>query len=155
MKHKTLLVMVAGAVLMGTTAWLTYPTHPNRSSDSSKFRYMHCPECERQQTYSLEGADKTCLYCEKRLVGTEESIKRGGSAPNPYGRMFIFLYAELLLVIAAYWIVSRSRPGQDAENYLYMNCEKCRQRIRYHERKVGQVAICRRCKHCFNYPEEE
>jgi len=154
MKYKTLPVIVVGTLLLGTTAWMTYPVPPKRSSDTSKFRYMHCPQCEREQTYSPDVFDKPCLYCEKRLVGTEESIKRSGGAPNPYGRMFIFMYVELLILMGAFWIVSRKRSGNQEEDYLYMNCEKCRQKIRYPEDKIGRVALCRRCKHCFQYPEE-
>jgi ribosomal protein S27E len=154
MKQKTIPVIVVGAMLMGVTAWMTYPSVPKRSSESSAFRFLHCPECEREQTYSLSMIDKSCLYCEKRLVATEESIKRPGGAPRQFGRMFMILYAELLALMAACWIVSRNWPGQDEVDYLYMNCEKCRQKIRCREEKIGLIAICRRCKHCFHYPEE-
>ena len=62
MKYKTLPVIVIGALLMGATAWMTYPAGPKRSSDTSKFRYMHCPECEREQssvqTYST---NRVCI----------------------------------------------------------------------------------------------
>jgi len=36
-----------------------------------------------------------------------------------------------------------------------MNCEKCRQKIRYREQQIGLAAMCRRCKHAFTYPEED
>jgi hypothetical protein len=154
MKYKTLPVIVIGALLMGATAWMTYPNGPKRLSDTSKFRYMHCPECEREQSFSPNLFDKPCLYCDKRLVGTEDSIKRPGGAPNPYGRLFIFLYAELIALMAVVWFVSRKRSEVEEEDYLYMNCEKCRQKIRYREEQIGQIAICRRCKQCFHYPAE-
>jgi hypothetical protein len=155
MQRKLVYVLAVGAILMGVTGWLTFPSRIRSVSETSKVRYVYCPDCEREQTYTPTSFDNPCLYCEKRLVGTEESIKLRGGAPNPYGRMFVFLYVELLILMAAFWFVSRKRPGQNEEDYLYMNCEKCRQKIRYLDNKIGQVAICRRCKHCFHYPEEE
>lgn len=154
MKHKTLSAMVAGALLMGATAWATFPSASKQSGDASKFHFMHCPECEREQTYTQAAFEAPCLYCEKRLVGTEMSIKPPGNTPNRYGRMFIFLYVEVLVIMAVVWFVSRDRDRPKEEDYLYMNCENCRQKIRYTEKKIGHVAICRRCKHCFHYPEE-
>src|SRR5262249_27660233 len=66
--------------------------------------------------------------------------------------MFAVLYVELLVVMATIWWMSRKRAVAGEGTFLYMNCKKCKQKIRYHERQIGYSAMCRRCKHSFVYP---
>jgi ribosomal protein S27E len=156
MDRKYLSVLLPGALLIAATAWLTYPpSKPKSIGDPSKFRYMHCPECSRESMYSPAGFEKQCPYCEKSLVGTEQSIKQTGNAPNPFSQMFMLVFVELIVVMACVWYVGRPRPHNPDDEFLYINCGKCKQRIRYRVEQVGLQAMCRRCKHAFRYPDEE
>ena len=69
--------------------------------------------------------------------------------------MFLFVFAELVAIMAGVWFVGRPRPEDPEEDFLYINCGKCKQRIRFRRDQVGQRAMCRRCKHTFTYPEED
>jgi ribosomal protein S27E len=155
MNRKIGFVLAAAVVVMAATAWAAYPSRKRATGDPSKYRYMHCPKCGREKMYTPAAAEQPCLYCEKPLVPTEESILQTGREPNnPYGKMFLALYAELLAVMAAVWYISKPRPEQADEDFLYLNCQKCRQKIRYREQQIGLAAMCRRCKHAFLYPPE-
>ena len=155
MNRKYAVVLGAFALIMAATAWATYPSSkPKPVADPSKLGYLHCPQCLRERMYTPPDADKPCPYCEKHLVATEESIKKTGEPRNPYGLMFVVMYVELLAAMAVIWFMSRKRPRSEEEDYLYINCEKCRQKIRYRMQQVGFSAMCRRCGQTFVYPEE-
>ena len=82
MERKYLFILIPGFLLIVATAWFTYPpSKPKSIGDPSKYRYMHCPECNRESMYSPTAFEKPCLYCDKALVATEESIKQTGNAP--------------------------------------------------------------------------
>lgn len=155
MNRKILIVLIAGASIIAATAWLTYPGKPARIRDSSNYRYLHCPQCKREKMFSPSALDQKCLYCDKEQVPTEESIAKTGVGPSPFARMFLLIFAELLAIMAAFWLVTRRRGDDGSDEFLYFNCEKCRQRIRYRLQQIGQSAACRRCKHPFVYPEED
>jgi ribosomal protein S27E len=154
MNHKYAVVLGAFALIMAGTAWATYPSSkPKPASDPSRLRYLHCPQCLRERMYTPQDAEKPCLYCDKRLVATEESIKNTGSPGNPYTLMFVLLFAESVVAMAAVLLVGHNRHKSE-DDYLYINCEKCRQKIRYRVQQVGLAAMCRRCGQTFVYPEE-
>jgi len=68
--------------------------------------------------------------------------------------MYVLLFAESVAAMAAVLLVGYKRPRSEEEDYLYINCEKCRQKIRYRVQQVGLAAMCRRCGQTFVYPEE-
>lgn len=154
MNRKLTSILLGGASIIAITAILTYPRQTRSVGDPSKFRYLHCPECKREKMFSVKGMDEKCLYCDKPLVGTSESIKQTG-VDSPHRLMVSLVIAELLAIMAAIWFVSRPRPQDPEDNFLYINCGKCKQKIRFRRNQVGQRAMCRRCKHTFIYPEEE
>jgi len=84
-----------------------------------------------------------------------ESIKVSGGASSPYTTMILLLFVEAILLMAAAWLIAKRSVPSEEENFLYINCEKCRQKIRYHEQQVGMAAMCRRCKHAFVYPDAD
>jgi uncharacterized paraquat-inducible protein A len=67
--------------------------------------------------------------------------------------MFMLVLVELLAVMATVWYVLRPRTEDPDADYFYINCEKCKQKIRYRERQVGNTAMCPRCRTPFVYPE--
>jgi hypothetical protein len=155
MNRKYIVVLVAGALVMATTAWVLFPPRkPKSVGDPSTYKFMHCPKCFREKMYTPDVADKLCLYCDKPMVPTTErfSESNAAKAKSPYGLMFALLYVELLAVMAAIWWMSRKRTIDGDGESLYMNCPKCKQKIRYHERQIGYAAMCRRCKNSFIYP---
>ena len=153
MNRRLVSVLVIGALVIGATAWMTYPRRPKSITDLAKARYMHCPECSREKKYSPAPLDEKCLVCDKPMIVTAESITRSGTAENPYGRMLMLMFAELVGVLAAVWFITRPRHHNPDEELIYMKCEQCRQKIRYREPQIGNAAMCPRCKHPFVYPE--
>jgi ribosomal protein S27E len=155
MNHKYAVVLGAFALIMAATAWATYPSSkPKPVADPSKLGYLHCPQCLRERMYTPTDADIPCPYCDRRLVATEESIKKTGNPGNPHSFMFVLLFAESVVAMAAVLVVGHKRHKSEEEDYLYINCEKCRQKIRYRVQQVGLAAMCRRCGQTFVYPEE-
>lgn len=156
MGRKILAILAAGATLIAGTVWVTYPSSkPKSIGDPAKYRFMHCPECNRESMYTPAAYEKPCPYCDKSLIATEVSIKESGGAGNPFNQMFLCVLTELIAIMGGIWFVTRPRPKNLDEDYLYINCEKCRQKLRYHVAKIGQMAMCSRCRHPFIYPEEE
>jgi ribosomal protein S27E len=153
MNSKYIFVFALSAAMMAATAWATFPGKTRSLGDPSKLRYMHCPECERESMYSPAASEKPCQYCDKSLVPTEDSIKVTGAGGSPYTRMFLAIFVEVLGLMAIVWLMGRKRHEKE-EGFLYMNCDSCRQKIRYREGQIGQVAMCRRCKSPFLYPSE-
>jgi Zn finger protein HypA/HybF involved in hydrogenase expression len=149
MNPKLISVLVLGAAAIAVTAWGTYPRKP-RTAEKADYKYMHCPECERESPYSDAPINEKCPRCDKRMVPTEESIKTTGRS-SPYTRMFLAVYAEVLALMAAVWFVTRPRPEGEIE-YLYIRCEKCRRKLRYRETQVGRPGACPRCKRAFVFP---
>jgi hypothetical protein len=68
--------------------------------------------------------------------------------------MFALLFAESVVAMAAVLLVGHKHHKSEEDDYLYINCEKCRQKIRYRVQQVGLAAMCRRCGQTFVYPEE-
>ncbi|HJZ54185.1 MAG TPA: hypothetical protein VKE74_04475, partial [Gemmataceae bacterium] len=63
-KWKLLVVLAVGVIVLGATAWITYPRKPKRSlSELSNYRYLHCEECGHEFSYTLDGLDKPCPQC--------------------------------------------------------------------------------------------
>jgi predicted amidophosphoribosyltransferase len=154
MKRPILYILGAGALVIGATVWLTYPSSTSSFiSDPSKYQFMYCPHCDKEEKFDLDKFANGCKKCGSEFVPTEKSIAATGRPPSPYVRMFMLIFAELLVTMAAVWFIGRPRSRDPEEDYLYINCVKCKQRIRYRVEQVGQMAMCRRCKRPFRYPE--
>jgi ribosomal protein S27E len=151
-----LIVLVLGLVVMGTTAWLTYPRKPKRSlAELSQYRYMHCPDCKHEGSFAQDALDKPCPVCgsEKGLVPTLESVK-GKAESSPYTKMTAALFVEVVVLMGAVWLVLRPRDRSGEAAYLRMRCPKCGQKLRYTEDHIGQAGACRKCKKVFVFPAE-
>ncbi|HKB02213.1 MAG TPA: hypothetical protein VKD90_08340 [Gemmataceae bacterium] len=115
---------------------------------------MHCSRCGREFKFDLDQFAKGCSKCnDSDLIPTDQSIAVIGREPSPFFRTFAWLMVELVGVMAAILFVTRKRNVSEDADYVYMRCEKCRQKIRYRERQVGNTAHCPRCKRQFAYPE--
>ncbi|HKB03630.1 MAG TPA: hypothetical protein VKD90_15510 [Gemmataceae bacterium] len=154
MNRRIFFVLAVGIVVIAATAWKTYPRTPKSYGDTSQYKFIHCPRCNREEPFTPGALDKECPYCSLDRVPTAESVKGKGGPPNPYGRMFALVFAELTGVMAAILVVTRKVFDRQDEDFLYFNCDHCRQKIRYREAQVGQPAMCRRCKRGFVYPPE-
>jgi hypothetical protein len=154
MNRRIIVVLAAGILVIAATAWLTRPRTPKSYGDPSKYQYIHCPKCQREERFTPTALDKECMYCSIERVPTEASIKGKGGPPNPYGRIFALVFAELVGVMAAILVVTQKMFDKPDEDFLYFNCDHCRQKIRYREEQVGLPAMCRRCKRPFLYPPE-
>lgn len=110
MKASLLSVLAAGALVIGATAWATYPRRTQQpAAGGTNYKYMHCPECDRESAYSAAALELGCLRCGKPLVPTAESVGTGPKR-SPYTRMFLAVYTEVLALMAAVWFVTRPRP---------------------------------------------
>ena len=56
--------------------------------------------------------------------------------------------------MAVVWFVSRNTAVEE-EDYLYMNCEKCRQKIRYREEKSARSPFAVGVNNVYHYPEKK
>ena len=54
------------------------------------------------------------------------------------------LLFTLLAGAAGYFLVRA--PARTAHVFLYFRCQRCRQKMRYLESKVGKAAVCPRCR---------
>ena len=51
MNRKLVFVLAAGLALMSATAWAAYPPAARSVGDPSRYRYMYCRTCDREQPY--------------------------------------------------------------------------------------------------------
>lgn len=152
--RQIVITLVAGAAAVAVTVWLTYPKTTSFIGDPSKYRFMHCSRCSKEVRFDVDHYAAGCQKCGGTLTPTAEPIAVTGKPPSPYFRMATWVLVDLIGVMAAIlWVTRRPLAGPD-EDFLYMNCDKCRQKIRYREQQIGLAAMCRRCKHAFIYPEE-
>ena len=150
------IVLAVGLLIIGFTVWRTFP-HIRKPSllDPKKYKFMHCPECDAETRFDLDGVDKPCKECgyEKGLIPTEESLKIA-SAKSPYGKMVAFVLPELILLLGALWFVLKPRAA-DLETFRFMRCPNCSQKLRYRSTQVGNLGACSRCRKPLRFPEGE
>jgi len=148
-------VLALGLLIVGFTVWKTYPRTSKRALPTAQTKYMHCaePECMAESRYDLEGFDKPCPLCgsDKGMIPTDVSLK-DMAAKSKYGRLVSFVLPELVVLLTALWFVLRPRESS-AENYRYMRCPNCAQKLRYREAQIGSLGACSRCKRAFRFPE--
>lgn len=152
---KAAVVIALGVLLVGITIWRTHPGRQKRTSiDYAKAKYMHCPQCNAEVRYEDSKLDAECVQCgsTKGMVATEETIKQQGTRSR-YGRMIAFLMPEVCLFLTALWFVLRPRPDAGSNEFRYMRCAKCSQKLRYRTAQVGGAGACSRCKRVFVFPE--
>ena len=155
MHRKYVITLGVGAVVLALTALIASPGRPRRAADPSRYRYVHCPECMREKTYTPDALDLPCQYCDKRLVPTELSVGDRNARTGKYGQMISLLVVELVALMGVILFLARPRTAGPDADFLYIACEKCTQKIRYLERQIGQTAMCPRCKSTFVCPEAE
>jgi len=154
MDRKLVAILVAGALVMGFTAWRAYPSRPPEIPKGDR-RYMHCPKCAKESRYDEHQYEKDCAYCGQKgpLVATKESIRTIGVPSGPIARLLPPLLLEAILLGAVVlWYVHRRKTLSVEEDQLYTECSRCRQRLRYHAAKIGHLAQCPRCKRRFIFP---
>lgn len=152
MSRNLLLVLGAGGLIIAATVWATLPSTPKSSGDPARFRFLYCPNCGREKPYTPVEKDQQCLYCDKAMIGSAESVKQSRGA-GPYSQMIMLVFTEVVGLMFLIWLVARPRPADPREEYIYTYCESCRQKIRYRERQVGLTALCPRCRQPFTFPE--
>ncbi len=148
------IIFTIGLLVMGLTAWKTYPRQKRSLAPPANAKYMHCPECMAETSFDESKLDSVCMACgqEKGFVATTESLKTM-SAKSPYGKMVAFLLPEVLVLLGALWYVLKPSEHAVGEVYRYMRCANCNQKLRYRETQVGQMGACSRCKRAFRFPE--
>jgi hypothetical protein len=61
--------------------------------------------------------------------------------------MFLWIYADLVLLMGLVYWVTKPRIGKEVqEEAHHMRCPKCKQKIRFVEKQIGNSAKCPRCK---------
>jgi hypothetical protein len=148
------IVVALGIGVIGFTVWRTYPHATKKVSLlDPNLKFMHCPECETEARFDIADVEKPCRQCgyELGLVPTVDSIKLQ-SARSPYGKMVAFLVPEILVFLAALWYVLKP-PPVTVENYRYMRCSHCGQKLRYRAVQIGALGACSRCKKPLRFPE--
>jgi hypothetical protein len=152
---RLVIVLAVGALILGATAWRTYPRKPKRSlAEFSQYRYMHCKKCAYETMYSPDDEGKDCPQCGSDLgmIPTVESVK-AKAGMSPFARMTAILFSELIVFMAAVWFVLRPRATDGEVAYRYMRCPHCTQKLRYHETQIGCLGACTRCKRALLFPE--
>ena len=154
MDRKLIAILVGGALVMAVTVWVTSPgpLPPLKLEDRS---FMHCPKCSREMPYRPEKADKGCLQCgyEGSLTPTKQSLAKSGPPPNRFTAMWASLLLEANMLLAAvlgYTVWSRRKLSE--EEFLYTECGRCSQKLRYRAEKVGAAGQCPRCKRSLVFP---
>jgi predicted amidophosphoribosyltransferase len=137
-------ILSLGLVVMGGIVWITYPRR--LPEEVGPFQFAHCPTCKRESIYSNLEQYTICKVCGERLVPTVKSIRETGRAHNPYTKMFLCIYAELVAIMGLVVFVTRPRDKIVDENYFHLRCERCKQKIRFTDTQVGGKAKCPRCK---------
>jgi ribosomal protein S27E len=157
MNRRVLLVVAVGVSVLVATVWLTFPRKAKSVvRDASLLRYMHCPNCLRESLYSPAAFDTPCLYCNKQLVATEESIKLTG-VRNPYSRMLALILVEANCILGIVVCLLYFPPAPPEMEQFYTNCpnRKCKRRMRYPANRAGAEAQCPLCKTRFVNPTVE
>lgn len=148
MKLQLLAVLGLGSVLIGLTVWATSPRPAQPGKE--KYRFMHSPKCGREFAYNAAMANKPRSRCgrEHLLEPTTYSVAQAGGPRNPYGGMFVSVYAELTLLLAAVWCVTRPVKAAATPEvvYSYTRCGKCKRKLRFAAEKEGSKGQCPRCK---------
>jgi ribosomal protein L37AE/L43A len=141
-----LVVWVALMLLSGGDTKLA----PGKSDDEK-----HCPECGRELPRRIQEAGGECPFCKMEgktvLVGRgapKNSVWRGPAIPIAIASAF-----GLLLVVNLVFVVRNRRAANKEEELYYVNCRKCRRRLRYRERQAGQVAKCPACRAMILFPK--
>jgi hypothetical protein len=150
---KVAIVLVVSLLVIGFTVWRTYPRTTKRSLLDPNLKYMHCPECRTETRFDMADVDKPCKQCsyDQGLVATEESIKVS-SPRSGYGRMAAFLLPEMIVVLAALWLVLKPHAVH-GESYRYMRCPNCGQKLRFRTAQIGLLGACTRCRKPLRFPE--
>jgi hypothetical protein len=149
------IVLVIGFLVIGITAWRTYPrAGKHRAAVPADAKFMHCPKCLNEMQYDPMAMDNECLLCgyDKGFEATVESIKQTGTK-NAYGRMLAFLLPEVVVLLGSLWFVLKPRAGGYQEEFRYMRCQNCGQKLRYRKAQVGQLGACSKCKRAFRFPD--
>jgi ribosomal protein S27E len=137
-------ILILGLVAMGGIIWATYPRR--LAEEVGPYKYVHCPNCRRESMYSNLEQFSMCKVCGEKLIPTVKSIQETGRAHNPYTKMFLCIYAELVVIMGLVCFVTRPRDKISDETFFHLRCERCKQKIRFTESQVGGKAKCPRCK---------
>jgi hypothetical protein len=155
MDRKLLVIVAVGLVVMGLSAWIAYPEAAPPIPEKER-RFMHCPHCLRELRYDVQRAKKGCPECGPRqaLVPTRRAIADTGPPPGPLARAFVpvLLEVNLLLVVLICYTLYTRRRSKEEEEFLYMECGCCDQKLRYRAVRIGQMGQCPRCKHRLVFP---
>jgi hypothetical protein len=147
---RTLIAILAiAAAVMGLTVWLAQPPQLPPVPESDR-RYMHCPNCPKEMRYDVAKAKKGCPLCgyEGELIATKKPLAESDPPPNKWWYLIAPLLVEANLLLGAlllYATLRRRRPTKE-EEFLYMECVRCHQKLRYRLARVGEVGQCPRCK---------
>ena len=154
MDRKLIAILVSGLVVMALTPWLAWPSAA-KSLPLEERRFLHCPNCEKEGLYSQRAEDEGCKRCGPGfpLVATKEPLKTTGPPPNPYAHLLpLFLIEMTLLLAAILGYLYFGKSAKSDEDYLYTNCEKCQQKLRYSAERVGRAGVCPRCRRGLVFP---
>lgn len=121
--------------------------------DPAKVKYMSCPVCDREWSYRAELYEAGCTRCGGPLDATVESVKVSGRGASTSSKLFALILVELTVGMAVAVYIASRKPAEEEIEYFYLQCAKCKQRIRYQERQIGHAGACRRCKRPFIFPE--
>jgi hypothetical protein len=153
MDRKLLVILGVGAAVIAATMWWYYPRLPRVAPHEA--RYLYCPTCMREVQYKESLAESDCLRCGAGhpLVPAKESLK-AGPPPGVWSVLLAPLLVELCVMFAVVlaYVSYFKRVRAKEEEYLYTECGKCQQRLRYAESKVGRAGICPRCRRGLVFP---
>src|SRR5262249_24515559 len=147
-------VVAGGVVAIAATVWFLHPPRAPRPTevDEKEYKYLHCSKCDREWALTRARASEPCPFCAVELVPTIDSVKKSGKPPNRFNKMFMVVYAELVVVMAVVLFLTRRRAQEEDTDYLYMRCGQCEQKLRYREEQAGRFGKCPRCRKLLIFP---
>lgn len=157
MDKKLIAILSAGAAVMALTTWLTYNRRPPPPPPDQR-RYLHCPTCLREQPYTVKAEEEGCKRCgpDSPLVATRNPLKETGPSAGAWAKVVPALLVELnLLLVVTLAYAYRARKRAAEEEFLYTQCDRCHQRLRYSPQQAGRAGKCPRCRRGLLFPRPE
>lgn len=152
--RQRLVVIVTGLVVLVLLGTVLYPYAPSKDKP---FRFVQCPRCGFEATFSPSLLDNSCPKCGRasKLVGVHE---KGEHPFTTRDRLVCFVAVGLVDVLFVTWLVithRRRKVEVVEEPDCRCRCPACRRKLRYLPSQGGVTGRCPGCKHEFVFPAAE
>ncbi|QJW99275.1 hypothetical protein [Frigoriglobus tundricola] len=135
------------------------PVVRGEKGDTSKFKFLHCDQCNMELPYNKDLDSRPCPKCPPPKSGfyvpTETSAKSGKAALPPWTKVYVALFTDTVLMLGAVtYLMYRKVPDPNSVFFI-VACPYCNQRLRYRAVSHGGLGSCSRCKRMIRFPDED